>query len=160
MADWSSEINRSIDAQLADSRDKDILFFRVKEFQRNVERVDEFSASCPVCQKEKIDIAEVAKSIGEAVNSPGKKRREYDRLIDRLSKHMRKEHGFFTPYYFSYVYALYGTIAGVILGLILSQLVPGYKIELFAVGVSIGLVVSYFIGTLKDKKVRDEHKLM
>jgi len=160
MANWSSEIIQQIDNQLENARDKDILFFRIKEFKRNIERVDEFSGKCPDCKKEMINIAEAAKTIEEAVNTPGRKRREYDRLIDRLSKHMRKEHGFFTPYYFSYVYALYGTIAGIVLGLILSQIIPAYKIELFAVGVSIGLVVSYFMGNIKDKKVRADKKLM
>jgi len=160
MGSWSSEINRQIDEQLESTRDKDILFFRVKEFKRNIERVDEFSLSCGACKKEMINIAEAAKNIEQAVNTPGKKRREYDRLIDRLSKHMRKEHGFFAPYYFSYVYALYGTVAGIVMGLILSQLIPAYKIEFFAVGVSVGLVVSYFLGNRKDKDIRQEKKLM
>ena len=160
MEAWSSEINKTIDIKMESARDKDILFFRIKEFKRNVARVDEFSASCPTCKKEMIDIAEVVENIDEAINTPGKKRREYDRLISRLSRHMQKEHGFFSPYYFSYLYALYGTIGGSALGLLLLKLNPQYKLEMFVIGISVGLIVSYILGSTKDKKVRSEKKLM
>lgn len=160
MESWSSEVNQQIDKALEKTRDKDIIFFRVKEFKRNIERIDSFSASCLTCKQEKININETVKSIDTAINVPGKQRRDYDRLISRMSKHMRKEHGFFTPYYFSYVYALYGTIGGLALGFLLSQLAKGHQIEMFTIGISVGLLISYFLGSLKDKKVRRDKKLM
>ncbi|WP_167605192.1 hypothetical protein [Maribellus sediminis] len=160
MGNWSEEITAKIDSKLESARDKDIIFFRIKEFKRNIERVDEFSTSCPSCKKEMIDIAEVVESIDVAVDVPGRKRREYDRLISRLSSHMRKEHGFYAPYYYSYIYALYGAIAGTALGLLFMKLQPLHKLEMFAIGISIGLVVAYFAGNFKDKKVRNDNKLM
>ncbi|WP_167615489.1 hypothetical protein [Maribellus sediminis] len=160
MGNWSEEITAKIDSKLESARDKDILFFRIKEFKRNIARVDEFSTSCPSCKKEMIDIAEVVESIDVAVEVPGRKRREYDRLISRLSSHMRKEHGFYAPYYYSYIYALYGAIAGTALGFLFMKLQPLHKLEMFAIGISIGLVVAYFAGNIKDKKVRNDNKLM
>jgi len=160
MKSWSSEIHNTIDSKLESSRDKDILFFRINEFKRNISRVDEFSASCPTCKKEMINISEVVQKIDEAVNTPGKTRREYDRLISRLSKHMQKEHGFYAPYYHSYVYALFGIIGGFILGSILYLILPQYQLEMFVIGISVGLIVSYILGSTKDKKVRSEKKLM
>lgn len=160
MGNWSEEITAKIDEKLQDARDKDIIFFRIKEFKRNVARVDDFSTSCPSCKKEMIDIAEVVESIDVAVDVPGRKRREYDRLISRLARHMRQEHGFYAPYYFSYIYALYGAIAGSALGFLFMKLQPLHKLEMFAIGISIGLVVAYFAGNVKDKKVRNDNKLM
>ena len=160
MESWSSEINKTIDSKLEGARDKDKLFFRINEFKRNISRVDEFSNSCPTCKHEMINISDAVKTIDEAVNSPGKTRREYDRLISRLSRHMQKEHGFFAPFHHSYIFALYGVVGGIIIGFILFKIRPQYRLEMFAIGISIGLIVSYIIGSIKDKKVRSEKKLM
>lgn len=160
MENWSETILKSIDSKLEGKRDKDLLFMRIAEFKRNVERVGEFSNSCPHCLKMQIDIREAAEKIDEVVDVPGKSRRHYDRLISRLAKHMQKEHGFFAPYYFSYVYALFGLIGGGALGFLLYLAKPEHKIEMFSIGISIGLVVSYVLGSLKDRKIRDQKKLM
>jgi hypothetical protein len=160
MGNWSEEIHQKIDSKLESARDKDILFFRIKEFKRNIERVDEFSVSCPECKRKMIDIAEVVEEIDVAVDVPGRKRREYDRLISRLSRHMQKEHGFYAPYHYSYLYALYGVIAGTVLGLFLLWLQPNYKLEMFGIGISVGLISTYIIGSTKDKKIRNDQKLM
>ena len=160
MNSWSEETINKIDSKLENTRDKDKLFFRINEFKRNISRVGEFSASCPDCKKEIININEAVKTIDEAVNVPGRKRREYDRLISRLSRHMQKEHGFFAPYHFSYIYALYGFLAGVILGFILYSIHPEYRFEMFGIGISVGLIVAYILGHIKDRKVRSEKKLM
>ena len=119
MENWAEQINSRIDINLKKSREKDLRFFRIDEFKRNVTRVGEFSASCSICNKTKIDIAESSETITEAVNVPGHARREFDRLISRLSKHMRKEHGFYPPYYYSYTYSFIGIVFGLVIGFIL-----------------------------------------
>lgn len=160
MKSWSAKISAEIDRKLADTRDKDKLFFRVNEFKRNIARVDAFSAACPHCKSEIPAIETAVEQIDVAVETPGRERREYDRLISRLARHMQKEHGFYAPFHFSYVYALYGLLAGLALSLLLYLLFPHYWLEMFAVGLSSGIVVSYVFGSLKDKKVRAEKKLM
>lgn len=160
MESWSSEINKTIDSKLESARDKDKLFFRISEFKRNIARVDEFSSSCPTCKHEMMNISDVVKTIDEAVSTPGKTRREYDKLISRLSSHMQKEHGFFAPFHYSYNYALIGTVGGVVLGFILYKIRPEYPMEMFSIGIAIGIVLSYILGSIKDQKVRSEKKLM
>jgi len=160
MNTWSAKITAEIDRKLEQTRDKDKLFFRIAEFKRNITRVDEFSASCSTCQNEMMHISEAVDSIDVAIETPGQKRREYDRLISRLSRHMQKEHGFYAPFHFSYVYALYGLLAGLALSLLLYLLFPHYWLEMFAIGLSTGIVVSYILGAIRDKKVRAEKKLM
>ncbi|MDX8338647.1 hypothetical protein SLH46_05605 [Draconibacterium sp. IB214405] len=160
MGNWSENLIEKIDEQLASANDKDLRFFRIDEFKRNISRVDEYSASCPDCKKAQIDIAEAVKTIDKAVNNVGKQRRDYDRLITRLSKHMQKEHGFYAPYYFTYLISFFGIIAGSILGYLLMQLNADLKLELFLIGFSIGLLPTYVWGHLKDKKIRKDKKLM
>lgn len=160
MKNWATEITDKIDTKLEGTRDKDIRFYRIDEFKRNIARVDSFSKNCPFCEQQKISISEIVDKIDEAVNVPGKTRREYDRLISRLSKHIQKEHRFFAPYYFSYLYSFYGIVAGLILGYVLMKINPYYWVEMLSIGFSVGLIPSYILGFIKDKKVRKDKMLM
>lgn len=160
MKDWAKETSALIDKKLEGEKDKEIRFYRIDEFKRNIDRVDGFSKSCPFCFSQKTDISEISIKIDEAVKVPGKARRDYDRLISRLAKHMQKEHGFYAPYYFSYVYSFFGIAAGLLVGFIFSKLFPELWIEMLSFGFVAGIIPAYIIGTLKDKKIRSAKKLM
>ncbi len=160
MKSWSAEQHKQIDTKLKEVNDKDIRFFRIDEFKRNIDRVDKFSVNCPTCKKEQLNISDLVIAIDEAVNVPGKKRREYDRLISRLSKHIQKEHGFYAPFHFTYKYSFFGIVAGAILGYLLMQLNAELKLELFCMGFAIGILPIYFWGHQKDKKIRNKKMLM
>ncbi|MCF6333857.1 MAG: hypothetical protein L3J11_11285 [Draconibacterium sp.] len=160
MGNWAEEINSKIDSKLAEVREKDIRFFRIEEFKRNVARADDFSPNCSFCKSQKINVFETVETIDEAVQVPGKTRREFDRLISRLSKHMQKEHGFYAPYYFSYQYSFYGIIVGFIIGFLLMKVIPQYSIEMLSLGFIAGLIPSYIWGFIKDNKIRSEKRLM
>ncbi len=157
---WGKGMILKIDESLTNAREKDIRFFRVDEFKRNVERVNDFSTSCGYCNQQKIDISEVVETIAEAIDVPGGKRRSYDRLISRLSIHMRKEHGFFPPFYFSYLFSFYGVAAGAFLGYLMFLLVPADSEAMFSIGFAVCLVVGYIWGSRKDQKIRLKEKLM
>ena len=160
MGIWAEQIISKIDVNLEKSREKDIRFFRVEEFKRNITRIDDFSGSCSFCLKHKIDITEQVETIYEAIEVPGKSRREYDRLISRLARHMQKEHGFYAPFYFSYLYAFVGILAGLVTGYILFKTFPMYGEALFFACVMAGIVASYITGSRKDNQIRNSKKLM
>lgn len=160
MESWSEKINSQIDNKLEGINDKDKRFLRVDEFKRNIARVDSFSSNCSICNKEKQNIQEVAESIDEAINNLGKKRKTYDKLIARLSKHIQKEHGFYTPYYFTYLISFFGMVAGSVLGYFLTKINPQFALELFCLGFALGLLPTYVWGYSKDKKIRRNKKLM
>lgn len=160
MGNWATKTKQTIDDKLKGTKDKEIRFYRVDELKRNIERVDSFSKSCPFCQKQKIDITAIVENIDEAIHVPGQTRRDYDRLISRLSMHMQKTHGFFTPFHFVYLYSFFGMVAGLVLGYLLLRLFPAYDWTMLAIGFSIGLVTGYIWGNIKDNKIRANKKLM
>ncbi len=160
MKDWAKDTGEIIDKKLEGEKDKELRFYRIDEFKRNIDRVESFSKSCPFCFSQKTDISEIANKIDEAVKVPGRSRREYDRLISRLSKHMQKEHGFYAPYYFSYVYSFVGIVVGLLVGFLFSKLYPDLWIEMLSFGFVAGLLPGYIIGTVKDNKIRSRKKLM
>lgn len=158
--DWGSEMIINVEKNLVNAKDKDIRFFRVDEFKRNVKRVDGFSASCGFCNKQKIDIADAVENIAESIDVPGEKRRSYDRLISRLSVHVRKEHGFYPPFYYSYLYSFYGFVAGIFIGYLMFLFIPANPEAMFSTGFASSLLVSYIWGSRKDNKIRFEKRLM
>jgi len=160
MESWSEKLHQQIENELKDAREKDLVFFRIEEFKRNISRVDNFSNSCPDCNREKINISEAVRNIEEAVSVPGKKRRELDRLMSRLSRHIQKTHGFYPPYYFSYLISFAGIVAGAVLGYLLMQINPEQKLELFSLGFVICFLPGYIVGNRIDQKIRKEKKLM
>ena len=160
MESWSEDQISKIDAKLECVKEKDLRFFRIDEFKRNLIRTEKFSTNCPECKRQIININEAVNSIDEAINHVGRKRRAYDKLISALSKHMRKEHGYYAPYYFTYLISFFGIVAGSVLRYFLMQLNVELKLELFCLGFAIGLLPTYVYGHLKDKKIRKEKRLM
>jgi len=160
MENWAEEINSKIDKNLEKSREKDLRFFRIDEFKRNVIRIGEHANTCWFCKKQQIDIVTTVDTIQEAVEVPGNSRREFDRLISRLSKHMRKEHGFYPPYYFSYLYSFFGIFSGLAVGFILYNMFPVYGEAALAACIMVGIITAYFTGTRKDNKIRRAKKIM
>lgn len=150
----------TIDEKLKNAKPADLRFFRVDEFKRNVERTGTFSGKCPVCTRQQTDIRLVAGRIEKAISNPGKDRRDYDRLIDRLARHMQKEHGYHTPFHFTYRYSFYGMLAGIIAGLLLMLLFSDNNWTFVSAGFSAGLLLSYIIGNRKDQKIREKKMLM
>jgi len=160
MGNWKEEKSALLDEKLKDTKIRDIRFYRIEEFKRNISRVEEFSKSCPYCQKQKIDISSAVDKIDEAVNIPGKERRNYDRLISRLAQHMQKEHGFYAPYYYTYLYSFFGIIAGLVLGYLLLKMLPQYNWAMMSLGFVVGLFAGYLLGTGKDNKIRSDKMIM
>ncbi|MEE4285644.1 MAG: hypothetical protein V2I31_05830 [Mariniphaga sp.] len=160
MGDWSKQVNLRLDEKLTGLKQRDLRFFRIEEFKRNIERVDRFSKNCPACEKEKLNISGIVAKIDEAIQVPGKSRREYDRIISRLSTHMQKVHGFFPPFYFTYLLSFFGMVAGLLLGYLLMIIFPAWDWMMLTLGFVAGLFAGYIWGNRKDGRIRTYKKLM
>lgn len=157
---WSENIIAQLDEKTGKIKQRDIRFYRIGELKRNIKRVGEFSQNCPYCEKEKINIAEAVSKIDEAINVPGKQRRNYDRLISRLASHIQKNHGFYAPYYFTYLFSFFAMVAGLLAGYLLMRLFPAHNWAMLSAGFVAGLITGYFWGSAKDGKIRSSKKLM
>ncbi|HKJ43019.1 MAG TPA: hypothetical protein VKA27_13075 [Sunxiuqinia sp.] len=161
MSDWSKEIIGKLHDELKGSRDKDLRFFRLEEYMRMVERVDQFAPSCPECNHFKPQVEEQLKTIQNAIHSPGRSRRQYDRHIDQLARHMKKKHGFYPPFYFTYINSFYFTLATTGVTFLVSLLFPSIDHWYFVVpGFILGLLAGQFYGAKKDGKIRATKKIL
>ncbi|VAW13497.1 hypothetical protein MNBD_BACTEROID01-382, partial [hydrothermal vent metagenome] len=66
MDNWEEQIKEAIHSKLEGIKDRDLRFFRVEEFIRNVGRTGKFSNNCPVCNSNKTEISAIIEKIGEA----------------------------------------------------------------------------------------------
>ncbi len=161
MGDWYNKIETRVTEQLKGARHKDLRFFRVEEYFRMTRRVEGFASSCRECNTFKYEIEKTSELVGQAVASPGKARITYDRLIGKLSKHMQKQHGFYPPFYFTYLlsvtYALVASVFGFVASLLFTQADKWFFIITAFI---IGLIAGNLKGAKKDSVVRNNKKLL
>ncbi|MGQ8338742.1 hypothetical protein ACUNWD_19445 [Sunxiuqinia sp. A32] len=159
--DWYNTIENTTREQTANAREKDLRFFRIEEFLRMAKHINEFHSSCRECNTFKYEIEKQVDSIGQAVNHPGKVRRQYDRLLGKLSKHMQKKHEFYPPYHFTYLLgSIYPAVSSVAAYLI-SFLFPQISSWFFVIPAFVlGLLVGQLKGAKKDSDVRNRQKLL
>lgn len=160
MDEWTSQMISSIEENLSKAKASDLRFFRVSEFKRNVERTGSFADKCPACRRNQTDIKIVVAVIENAIVSPGKTRREYDNLISRLAGHMQKEHGYYTPYHFTYRYLFYGMLIGLVTGYLMMSLLSEYNWAYVSGGYAAGLLMGYIYGSKKDRIIREKKMIM
>lgn len=160
MDNWANHIRETLKIKLEGVKDREIRFFRIEEFLRNVHRTEEFSNNCMQCNSNKIEINTIIEKIDEAIKVPGKTRREYDGIIGRLSNHMRKEHNFYPPFHYTYTYSFIGIVLGLIIGFLATLLFPSTNWLILVGCLTIGMIIGNIIGHKKDKKIRNDNRLM
>lgn len=160
MESWADIVLKDMEQRLLGTREKDLRFFRIDELRRNIRRVNDFAHKCDVCGHLKLETETALVHVNEAVNVPGSHRRELDRVVARLSRHMMKVHKFYPPWHFNYLYSFYGITAGFLVGFLLVMAIPSKPWELLAAGFVIGVLTGQFLGGRKDRIVRADERLM
>ena len=160
MENQTEQMIALMEEKLKGTEEKKLRFFRLDELKRNIRRSSIYEHDCEVCRLFIPETEATVNHIGEAVNVPGKERRELDRLIFRLSNHMMKEHGFFPRYHFSYRWSIVGIFSGLILGYLLFRLFPDHGLIFAAVALIAGLFTGQILGRRLDLKIKDQGKVM
>lgn len=161
MSDWSQTITEKISENLRGVPEKDLRFFRIEEYLRMLKRVDEFAVNCTECKQARSDIEQHAEIIGQAIRHVGKERRMFDGHSNKLASHMKKKHGFYPPFYFTYSHTFFYSFVASILGFLTSLLFQSIDRWFFIVPAFVlGLLGGQFYGAQKDAKVRNNNKLL
>lgn len=160
MESWADNVLKDMEQRLLGTREKDLRFFRIDELRRNIGRVDKFAHKCDICQQLKHETEAALVHVNEAVNVPGSHRRELDRIVARLSRHMLKVHKFYPPWHFNYLYSFYGIVVGSLAGFTVVMVLQSKPWELVAAGFVIGIIAGQFFGGIKDRKIRGDERLM
>ena len=159
MGSWYTGYETDVVQQLKGTRDRDLRFFRIEEYLRMAERADKFAGSCRECDSFRFQMEKQKGTLAKAVQEPGRERRELDRLQSKMSDHMKRQHGFYPPYYFTYLHSFIWTVLLMCLAFIASLFFPDadswyFLAPAFAAGVLSGQIT----GSRKDRKIRADKK--
>jgi len=150
--------------QVEGIREQEIRFLRIEEFNRVIQKTYQYSEKCQECKKFREEIETIVPDIRKVLLHPGKKRKKYDDLLDRLAKHLRNEHGIFPPLYFAYTYTAIGMGIGFIAGMIAETLrwlvLNRISWELWVGAIIIGLLIGHIKGMNKDTNIRRSGKTL
>jgi len=161
MSDWYNQYEKNIFSSLKNEKNRDIRFFRIEEMLRMAERTDKYSPSCKKCQSFKNRLNECSISIKKAVRYPGKERKELDLLQTEMSTHMRNVHGFYPPYYFSYLYSAIGILVFMAIAIIVYLIFPSFSIwNILSISFAAGVIAGQIAGNKKDNRIKKEGKIL
>ncbi len=152
MSKWVTDAISKTDEKLEGVSPYNRFLFRVEEFKKQIGRTGSFAKACNECRNNRSAIDEILLKLNEAVNVPGNTRREYDRLLSHLARHMMKAHRIYSPNYFRNLCAFFGMAAGMAAGFILFFAIPSLNWELLATATIAGSGAGYIAGMAKDRK--------
>ncbi len=161
MENWYAEFEKQLVAQLKGSEVRDLRFFRIEEYLRNAQRVDEHAGKCRECYSLRQEMDSQRDSVATAVKHPGKERRALDKLQSKTNDHMRKVHGFYPTNYHTYLQSVYWTVGLMALAFLLTFAFPELEKAIFySPAFAVGVIVGQVIGGKKDRKVRETEKVL
>lgn len=161
MENWYPEFEKSLVSQLQQAKPSDLRFFRMEEFFRNAERIGSLAATCRQCESLRLELDQLKSEVGKAVMNPGPERRRLDGLQSRINDHLRKRHGFYPPYYHSYMQSVYWTLSLMALAFVLTYLFPGLdKAVFYSPAFAVGVITGQVIGGKRDRKIRENNKTL
>jgi len=161
MSDWYSDFEQDVVLKLKGHKRSDLRFFRIDEYLRIAEKVNLLASSCRECHAFRSAMEKQNDLLVKAIDEPGHERRDLDRLQSRLSDHLRRQHGFFPAFYFTYRYSFFLTV--ILLGIaFLAYLVsPATDIwYFFAPAFVFGVVAGQVGGAKKDRRIRETNRIL
>ncbi len=159
MENWYSNYEKDVVHQLEGIKRRDLRFFRIEELLRMAELADKFASSCRECRSFCHQMEKDKESVGKAIREPGPERRELDRIQSQMSDHMRKSHGFYPPFYFTYLHSFIWTALLGALAYVTSLFFPNSDLWNFiAPAFAAGVIIGQVTGSRKDRRIRDSKK--
>jgi len=161
MDNWYPGFEKIVVGQLKSAKESDLRFFRIEEYLRNAERVDRYAHGCRECYTFRTEMEEMKEQVGAAVAYPGRERRKLDGLQSKVNGHMRQVHGYYPPYYHTYMQSVYWTIGFMLAAFLLTYMFTEVdKAVFYSPAFAIGVVIGQIVGGRKDRKIRDSKKIL
>lgn len=161
MSSWYAGFEEDVVLKLKGHKRSDLRFFRIDEYLSMAEKIDVLAASCSECQAFRLNMDKQRGILAKAVAQPGRERRELDRLQSRMSDHMRKKHGFFPAFYFTYRYSFFFTVCLLAVAFLAYLFSPATDVwYFFAPAFAAGVISGQVIGGKRDRVVRETGKIL
>lgn len=149
---WLDNINTNIDKQIYDHISvKDYRFYQIEKLKRIAALLDK-NTNCLNCKHGKIELEKIVNELDRLINKSGVNRREYEKRVETLIKHLKDDHQIYQAHHFTYTYSGIYTLLGVVFGLILSfGIFHAFNPRIFFMCAGVGMIAGNILGSRKDK---------
>ncbi len=150
---WYNKLELQIEEKLETLHAKDAKFYRVDYFLKLAKEVDRLSSKCVECKILKNNIEYTADDLDRLLSGQISYRKEYERKLEEIDKHLRKTHNIYPKQYFLYLYTFLGMLGGLILGFLISMIFSQSYLKVsLLIGFTIGLFAGRIWGKVQEKK--------
>lgn len=151
---WLDSINTNIDNQIDDHISvKDYRFYQIEKLKRIAALLDkDKNINCLNCKHGKIELEKIVNELDRLINKSGVNRREYEKRVEKLIKHLKDDHQIYQAHHFTYTYSGVYTLVGVVFGLLLSYgIFHAFNPRIFFMCAGVGMIAGNILGAKKDK---------
>ncbi|MEN8123327.1 MAG: hypothetical protein ABFS35_23520 [Bacteroidota bacterium] len=158
---WYKKLEKTVLEENEKLYKRDFKFYQVDSFLKAAKKVDRFASQCTSCKESKSISEDIAENLFDYLKGDVKSRRIYEKKLDTMNKHLRKEHSIYPKQYFISLYSLMGVLGGLLLGAFISYItIPGFMKQSLLFGFVAGLIAGRILGKIKDKKLEKAGKLL
>ncbi len=158
---WYKKIEKKIIEENEKLYKNDFKFYQVESFLKIAKKVDQFAPICENCNESKTISEELTENLFDYLKGDVNSRRNYEKKLDTMNKHLRKEHSIYPKQYFISLYSLIGVVGGLLSGALIAYMtIPGFMKQSLLFGFVAGLFVGRIWGKIKDKKIQKEGKVL
>lgn len=154
---WLVIVNKNIEEQNEKINSKDIKFFNLSILKDLARFTQRFSHNCETCKTNKEIIMQMSLDSKEKINTI-KGRNEITKNIDKITKHLRKEHKMYIQRYMLALYSIIGLLIGFTVGFGVGYYFQTYQFFIL-VGTSVGLLVGRVWGKIIERKLHKNGQL-
>ncbi len=154
---WLVKIHNNLEINQEKISSKDFVFFNVDMIEKAAKQTVKFLKTCQTCQQNKEELLALSTEFPELLETIGG-RRKFTNRLDKVLKHLRKEHGIYPKGYFTGLYTLIGVLIGFVLSLLAtwSKFLSFFSSMLIFLG--LGTIIGWFAGLIKDGKIARSQK--
>ncbi len=154
---WLVKISQNIKEQNEKINSKDLKFFNLNILLDLARITQKKSYECEQCKANKKIIMQMSIDSVKKIDTV-KGRREITKNIDKITKHLRKEHKMFLKRYNLSIYTILGLLIGFGIGFGVGYYFKTFKFFIL-VGIAIGLITGRILGNIKEKKLANNQQL-
>ena len=150
---WYKKIDKTIIEETEKLYKNDFKFYQVDSFLKIAKKTDQYAADCKACSGFKEEAEDLAENLFEYLKGDVKSRRNYEKKLDVMNRHLRKEHKIYPKQFFISLYSFLGVVGGLAFGAAVAYLtIPGFLQQSLLFGFVAGLIIGRVWGKMKDKK--------
>lgn len=156
---WVEDISEKIDQQVQEYISvKDYRFYQIGKLKRIAKLLDR-QGSCLDCKYAKAELEKIVEELDRLINKSGVNRSEYEKRVDKLLLHLRKQHGVYQVHHFTYTYSAIYALVGIVFGLLLTYgLFYSFNPTIFFLCAGLGMIIGNILGSRRDRDCKRKGK--